>query len=126
MIRSGTRYLAILLASLCPLLHALPVAAEGGVGFGGPDSVPRQLERDTQDWLGTKQALAEKGLQFTLDYSAVGLRASESLPDTDDNAAGGMVRFYGQWEATGRGRRNHAGREFLFDRRPHRYERGPY
>lgn len=72
------------------------------INFGGPDSVPRQLERDDQDRLGFKEGLQKKGLRFTLDYSSVGLKASDSLNGTDDDAAGGMARFYGQWEAVGR------------------------
>jgi porin len=88
------------------LLAVGSFALADNVEFGGPDSVPRQLERDTQDWLGFKQGLQDRGLSFTLDYSAVSLNASDSLDSADDDAAGGMARFYGQWEAVGRGTAN--------------------
>ena len=82
------------------------LAAAGEERFGGPDSVPQQLDRDTQNWLGFKQGLEDKGLRFTLDYSSVSLNASDSLDGADDHSAGGMARFYGQWQAIGKGTPN--------------------
>ena len=74
--------------------------------FGGPDSVDQQLASDAetertlldgfQDW---KSGLAEDGLAFTVDYSAVWLSADQS--PAEDEAASGMFRFYGSWDLVG-------------------------
>ena len=42
------------------------------------------------------------GLSFSADYNALGQWASSSLSE-DDAAFGGVLRFYGRWEATGSG-----------------------
>jgi porin len=56
-------------------------------------------------WSEWKKGLTDKhGFSFSLDYSAVGLSASES-PE-EDRSAGGMVRFFGAWELVGRGTEN--------------------
>jgi len=75
-------------------------------GFGGPDAVPNQLARDELNWGEFKEGLAQKGLLFTVDYSAVGFTANDSLAGADDSASGGMLRFYGQWDAIGLGEKN--------------------
>jgi porin len=108
-------------AALCMLAWlAVPLAAEdsqpaseGGPRFGGPDAVGNQLLEDAavdrptlfERWSEWKKGLTEKhGFSFSLDYSAVGLSASES-PE-EDRSAGGMVRFFGAWELVGRGTEN--------------------
>ena len=100
MITESKQYIFHLLL-LTLLLPTLVVASP--VRFGGPDAVPNQLQKDEKSWGEFKESLAEEGLRFTVDYSAVGLNASDSLPGADDNAGGGMVRFYGQWNATEKG-----------------------
>jgi hypothetical protein len=40
------------------------------------------------------------------DYSAVAFSASDSLDGADDNASGGMLRFYGQLDLVGKGEKN--------------------
>ena len=82
--------------------------------FGGPGSVPGQLADDARlkdsltgatfgkryaDW---KEGLKEKrGLDLTLDYNATGIKATNTLHD-DDTFAGGVIRFFGQWDLSGR------------------------
>jgi len=85
--------------------------------LGGPSTVENQLESDRAarelvlpeipflkpyfDW---KDNLAEKfGFRFGIDYTPVGLKSSDSLPNTDDDAAGGIFRIFGSWELLGRG-----------------------
>jgi porin len=84
------------------------------VDFGGPDAVGNQLlfDREQIDALFEIEALQpyfefkdrlqeETGLDFGIDYSAVGLYATGSLGD--DGAAGGIARLFGVWELVGRG-----------------------
>jgi porin len=75
-------------------------------GFGGPDAVPNQLNQDEKSWGEFKEDLAKDGLRFSIDYSAIALSANETLAGADDKSAGGMLRFYGQWELTGKGSPN--------------------
>jgi porin len=82
--------------------------------FGGPNSVPGQLADDErlkesltgrtmlQDYFDWKDRLREKhGLNFSLDYTAGFLGASNTL-GAEDSFAGGAVRFFGTWDLTGR------------------------
>jgi porin len=84
-----------------------------GPKFGGPNQVENQLRDDSEvdrptifdRWSEWKMELVEKhGLSFSVDYSAVGLGASES-PGAD-SSAGGMIRFFGSWDLVGRGTKN--------------------
>ena len=85
--------------------------------FGGPDAVERQLETDRADkdsffetrllepfeaW--QERTEEEHGFSLGMDYSAVTVHASESLPGADDSAASGMYRLYGRWQLTGDGK----------------------
>ena len=84
--------------------------------LGGPDAVENQMETDRAE----KDALYEfkflkpyfdwqartkekYGFSIGLDYTAAYLKASDSLPGTDDEASSGMVRIFGAWEILGRG-----------------------
>jgi porin len=89
---------------LTGMISTLSMAQEAG--FGGPDAVPNQLNRDEKGWGEFKEGLAEDGLRFTIDYSAITLSASDSLEGADDHATGGMFRFYGQWDLIGKGTPN--------------------
>jgi hypothetical protein len=84
-----------------------------GQRWGGPDKVENQLRDDAEvdrptvlnHWFDWKTGLVEKyGLSFGVDYSAAGLRASET--PGDDSAAGGMIRFFGSWDLIGQGTNN--------------------
>lgn len=83
--------------------------------LGGPDQVDRRLEEDAATvsrvfekrliapYLEWKTRLAEKhGLAFGIDYSLAYLDASASPEGANDQAGGGMGRFYGSWDLVGR------------------------
>ena len=82
--------------------------------FGGPGSVSGQLDDDRrlinslsgvntpQSYADWKEGLREKHeFDFSVDYSATGINATNSLNE-DDTFAGGVVRFFGQWDLVGR------------------------
>ena len=89
------------------------------VQFGGPDSVSGQLRQHDEarqprydsavlqnawapyfDW---KRGLADKhGLAFGFNAWLLYQGASDVLPDTKDNALGGIFRFQGAWKLLGR------------------------
>jgi len=109
----------LLLLSLLTMLSQSLEASEKNVRstvqqFAGPGSVPGQLAEDARltdsltdvtvpknytDW--KKSLLQKHGLKFTVDYSATGLTATNTLND-ENSFAGGVVRFYGQWDLVGR------------------------
>ncbi len=88
--------------------------------FGGPSSVGGQLAEDAtvvpdfrwqglqdafEPWYAFKERLNEnRGLQFNIDESMFYQTATDSLGEQE--AASGIVRFYGQWELYGRGSEN--------------------
>jgi len=86
-------------------------------GFEGPQGVSNQIESDRAarerdlfeipfltPYFAWKGELADKyGFNFAIDYTAVGIKASDSLAGTDDNATGGIFRFFGTWDLIGRG-----------------------
>ncbi len=98
--------------------------------FGGPDAVPNRIESDYQErnslfeleffkpyheW---KERVAEEtGFSFALDYYPVILKASDSLPDTEDYASSGVFRFTGSWQALGRGSDTTGSLNFLVEQR---------
>ncbi len=101
---------------LCLLLASPLAFSEGSPSFGGPDSVERILETDRtekggfietevftplEQWQGRMKE--DHGFSLGMDYSAVTVNASESLPGTDDSASGGMFRIFGSWNLTGDG-----------------------
>jgi porin len=108
---------AAVCASVC---FAVPSAAQEsetgeaeGPRWGGPNAVENQLRDDAEvdrptlfeRWFEWKDGLTEKhGFTFSVDYSVVGLEASES--PGEDRSAGGMIRFFGAWDLVGRGTRN--------------------
>jgi porin len=87
--------------------------------LGSPDAVENQLESDRAEkdvlyeskllkpYFEWQVSLKKKyGFSFGIDYTAAFLKATDSLPGTDDYASSGMVRFYGSWELLGRGTDN--------------------
>ena len=52
-------------------------------------------------WFEMKDRLAEKGFRFNIDYLALGQSSDASVGP--GQAGGGMVRFYGSWQATPQG-----------------------
>ena len=72
-----------------------------------------------EGWFDWKDRVQEEhGLALGLDYTAVVLGATESLGERW--ASGGMVRFYGLWDLTGRGTPNTGALIWKFEHR-HRY-----
>ena len=74
-----------------------------GTNFGSPDAVDNQIAEDNKkskpDF---KTQLEKNNISMGLDYSAAFLGANDVLPGSDDNAASGMIRFYGSWNPIGK------------------------
>ncbi len=100
--------------------------------FGGPASVGAQLKSDherkaTPYWFeglsgnvkpyyDFKTKVNDKyGLAFGADYNALYQGASESLGE--DDAAGGVIRFYGTWTLRGRGSKDTGALTFKIENR---------
>jgi len=119
--RPGCFILAILLlvtASQAAMAQEAQTPEDDGSStsqhFGGPNSVPGQLADDErltesltgrgmlQDYFDWKERVREKhGVDFSLDYTAGALTASNTLGN-EDFFAGGAVRFFGRWDLIGR------------------------
>lgn len=113
--------LALLLCLACPGPAVLAQSAAPPTGtsqpdFGGPDATANRLATDQafsdtpitldflKPWYDWKDQLrAEPGLDFGLEYNSVYLNGGNRLPNADSNAAGGIFRFRGVWEAFARG-----------------------
>ncbi len=83
-------------------------------GLSGPSSVGAELEpgdglTDPQyrsdfprniapNWFTWKDRLAENGFRFNIDYLALGQTTNADLGEAE--AAGGIARFYGSWQAS--------------------------
>ncbi len=102
------------------LFAALSIAFAGAAsaqGLSGPSSVEADLEpgdglTDPQyrsdfprniapGWFQWKDRLAEDGFRFNIDYLALGQSTNADLGTGE--AASGIARFYGSWQATERG-----------------------
>jgi porin len=106
------------------------VSAEDSPRFGGPDAVEEQLKTDRAEkgsviekrlfepLEGWQDDLEEKhGFSMGADYSALTMSASDTLPDSDDSASGGMVRVYGRWNLTGDGDTSSGGLVYKLEHR---------
>ncbi|MEH6570310.1 MAG: carbohydrate porin [Halioglobus sp.] len=115
----------VFLLAVCPA-----VQSQDSPSFGGPDSVERTIETDHADKGGFIETevftpleqwqtnMSEKhGFSLGMDYSAVAVSASESLPGTDDSASGGMFRVYGRWNLTGDGESTSGGLVYKLEHR---------
>ncbi|KUJ76668.1 carbohydrate porin [Ruegeria profundi] len=102
------------------LVATLSIAVTGTAsaqGLSGPSSVEADLQpgdglTDPQyrsdfprniapGWFGWKDRLAEGGFRFNIDYLALGQTTNSDLGTGE--AASGIARFYGTWQATERG-----------------------
>jgi porin len=122
--RLGKKTSRIIIAALLILWAVQPCFAQESKttagkrrpSLGSPDAVENQMASDRAEkdvlyesrflkpYFEWQADLKEKhGFSFGGDYSAVYLKADNSLPGTDDTASGGMVRFFGSWELLGRG-----------------------
>lgn len=69
--------------------------------FGSPEQVNNRIAEDKKNRdLPLKERLSAKGVDIAVDYSAIALSVSDTLAGADDAASGGMMRFYGSWQAT--------------------------
>lgn len=112
-------------------LAAAPAHAQGsnpnssGAGFGGPDTVQNQLDADrvaAPEPEIRRRLDEEAGVTFGLDYTSLGLAATNSLDA--DSAGGGIARIYGSWELTGRSTPDTGALVFKGEHR-HAYSRVP-
>ncbi|WP_417345347.1 carbohydrate porin [Ferrimonas sp.] len=84
------------------LLPAIRQALASDTNFGSPDAVDNQISADKGDrQKPLREQWSAKGVEFGLDYSAVGLYSDTALPGSDKEAFSGMVRFYGSWRPQG-------------------------
>ena len=102
------------------LANKVVMAEESGTpAFGGPNATENIIAEDaeekggfvkrriTQPWFDWKKKVQEQyGLSLGVDYSGVYLQSSENGFSGDDDAGGGILRFYGSWDLVGRGTSN--------------------
>ena len=106
--------------------------------FGGPDAALNRIESDNvatdtplkldflEPWHEWKTELhKESGLSFGVEYNTTYLSSSDNLPGTDSDAAGGIFRFSGVWEAVGRGSANPGNLNFLVEYTDEYTDTGP-
>ena len=106
--------------------------------FGGPDAALNRIESDSvstdtplmldflKPWYEWKDKLQkERGLAFGVEYNSVYLRTNDRLPGADKDAAGGIFRFSGVWEAFGRGSAHPGNLVFLVERTDEFTDTGP-
>lgn len=92
------------LFTVCVLLSNAEEFPTSTIDFSGPEQVDNRIKEDEKDrQRPLKERLKDEGINLAIDYSAVALKVDESLPDTNDSASGGMLRFYGSWDATSTG-----------------------
>ncbi len=103
------------LAALIPLL--LPGTVVAQEGLSGPSSVAAELtpgdgltdphprtdfpRNVLPGYFGWKDRMAENGFRFNLDYLALGQWSDSDLGESE--SGGGILRFYGSWQATDNG-----------------------
>jgi porin len=114
------------------------VEQEAKMAFGGPDAPPNRIESDRastetpldlgflKSWYAWKDRLQQdQGFTFGAEYNSVYLRASDRLDDADEDAAGGIFRFSGVWEAFGRGTSHPGALVFLVEHTHEYTDTGP-
>lgn len=118
----------LLMLSSAAIAENPEVEGEGLPTLGSPDQVDNQLESDAgpkeplvnfsflDGWFAWKSNIKEdSGFGFGLDYSTVFFGADESLGE--DQAAAGMVRFFGSWDLVGRESGNAGGLVYKVEHR---------
>ena len=101
---------------LCLSVDTLKAEENRATRFGSPNSVENLIEDDTSEtgailekrisepWFEWKKSIQEEhGLSLGFDYSAVTLQSNKTGTSGEDNAAAGMLRFYGSWDLAGKG-----------------------
>lgn len=111
----GPKVCSVFMCAACMISAATAVVAQDGLS--GPSSVSADLSQgdgltDPQfrsdfpngiapGWFAWKEKLAEDGFKFNLDYLSLGQWSNSSFGE--DEAGGGIARFYGVWQATAQG-----------------------
>jgi len=113
-----TKLYVLILTVLCLTLSFGTLKAEEirPTRFGSPNSVENLIEDDasktgailekriSESWFEWKKSIQEEhDLSLGFDYSAVNLKSNKPGASGVDNAAGGMLRFYGSWDLAGKG-----------------------
>ena len=94
--------------------YATAAETTGQVQFGGPDAVDNQVQEDAaRDWKSDLQERA--GLSLGLDYTSNYFVADDSLGE--DEAWGGIARFYGSWDLVNRGETDSGALVWKFEHR---------
>lgn len=103
-------------------LPASAIAQTATETLSGPDATPSLLAEEAAGvaeslgWQAWKTDLKSRtGLDFGIDYNALGYVASTS--PGDDTTAGGVFRVFGKWDLVGRGTPNNGGLVFKFEHR---------
>lgn len=115
-----TKYLTtvyFLLSVVCAGSFTTIATKAVGEGLSGPSSTNADLDpgdglTDPQfrsdfprniapGWFAWKEGLAENGFKFNLDYLSLGQWSNADLGEGE--AGGGILRFYGSWQATDQG-----------------------
>ncbi|MDC0947936.1 carbohydrate porin [Gammaproteobacteria bacterium] len=94
-------------------LIAVDLETQSQANFGGPEAVENRIAEDSEDaslrpstgavdrWMEWKGDLhQDTGFSFGGDYSALAIKANDSLGSND--ASAGMLRLFGFWDVTGR------------------------
>ena len=110
------KYSVVGLSSLALLVGSHQTAHAQPARDGGPDSVESLLQdasaergsllrKDlTQQWKDWRKETQERtGFSFGLDYSTQAFWSTDEPAGADDEAAAGMLRFYGKWALVNRG-----------------------
>ncbi len=113
-------------------------SAEQSRAFGGPDAPLNRIESDSvatdtplklnslKPWYEWKDKLhKEHGLSFGVEYNTTYLRSSDNQSGTENDAAGGIFRFSGVWEAFARGSAHPGNLVFLVERTDEFSNTGP-
>jgi porin len=103
-------FISSLIATSSVLADEKSTAKNKGANFGSADAVDNQIAEDNKrSKPGFKTQLEQNNISMGADYSAIYLGANNVLPGSDDNAASGMLRFYGSWNTIGVGTKETGG-----------------
>ena len=118
--------LAVLALSISLFSASSLANTNDGAKFGGPEAVPNRMAEDKKNReLPLKERLAKDGVHLAVDYSALTVNLSDTLNGADDTGSGGMLRFYGSWDAIGKESGNTGSLIWKLEHRHHYGDTGP-
>lgn len=131
MLNSNHSYLFAASIIVIGCLPSHSIAQSASDTLTGPDATPSLLASDDEEkndvldvdradsWGQWKDGIKERtGLDFGIDYNALGYVATDSLGN--DTASSGSFRIFGEWELFNRGMANSGSLVFKFENR-HRF-----